>query len=418
MIGRSIGDFLEALCFGYPFVMAWYWMSGGLLYRLFRGLHEPLYDAPPVLPEYPPVSILVPCHNEEAQAEETFGRLALIDYPDFEIVAINDGSTDHTAQILDGLAQRIPKLRVVHLAKNQGKSTALNIGALLAKNEILVGTDGDALLDRHALVWFVRRFQSDSRLGGVTGNPRIRNRASLLGLLQVGEFSSIIGLIKRAQTVYGALFTVSGVMCAFRKRALHEAGWWSPQTVTDDVEVSWRVQLARWHLVYEPKAICWILMPETLRGLWRQRLRWSVGGTQAVLASTRALFSGKRWLLLPIWLNYIVSILWAYAIVIGSVFWVIAVIGIPLPYWAPIFSPIPGIWGVLLAATYLLQSGISVLLDSRFEPRLRNVMFWIIWYPLLFWTLQALTAVVGLPKALLRPRGARGTWVSPDRGIR
>jgi Hypothetical glycosyl hydrolase family 13 len=47
-----------------PFVMAWYWMSGGLLYRLIRGRHEPLYDAPSVLPEYPPVSILVPCHNE------------------------------------------------------------------------------------------------------------------------------------------------------------------------------------------------------------------------------------------------------------------------------------------------------------------------------------------------------------------
>jgi poly-beta-1,6-N-acetyl-D-glucosamine synthase len=418
MMGHSIGNFLEALCFGYPFVMAWYWMSGGLLYHLIRGRHEPLYDAPLTLSEYPPVSILVPCHNEEAQAEETLGRLAQIDYPDFEIVAINDGSTDRTAEILESLAKRIPSLRVVHLAKNQGKSTALNIGALLAKSEILVGTDGDALLDRHALVWFVRRFQSDSRLGGLTGNPRIRNRASLLGLLQVGEFSSIVGLIKRAQTVYGGLFTVSGVMCAFRKRALQEAGWWSPETVTDDVEVSWRIQLAGWRLAYEPKAICWILMPETLRGLWRQRLRWSVGGTQTVLASTGALFSSKRWRLLPIWINYLVSILWAYALVIGSLFWVIAMIGIPLPYWTPIFSPIPGIWGEVLAATYLLQSGISVLLDSRFEPRIRNVMFWIIWYPLLFWTLQALTAVVGLPKALLRPRGARGTWVSPDRGIR
>ena len=115
-----------------------------------------------------PVSILVPCHNEEAQAEETFGALAAIDYPDFEIVAINDGSTDRTAEILDSLATRIPNLRVVHLAQNQGKSTALNVGALLAKGEILVGTDGDALLDRHALIWFVRRFQGDARIGGVT----------------------------------------------------------------------------------------------------------------------------------------------------------------------------------------------------------------------------------------------------------
>jgi biofilm PGA synthesis N-glycosyltransferase PgaC len=216
---------MEAICFGYLFVMAWYWMSGGLLYRWLRGHREPLYDAPPKLTEYPPVSILVPCHNEEAQAEETFTALATIEYPDFEIVAINDGSTDRTAEILDSLATRIPNLRVVHLAQNQGKSMALNVGALLAKGEILVGTDGDALLDRHALVWFVRRFQGDARLGGLTGNPRIRNRASLLGRLQVGEFSSIIGLTKLAQTIYGGLFTVSGVLCAFRKRALHEASW-------------------------------------------------------------------------------------------------------------------------------------------------------------------------------------------------
>jgi biofilm PGA synthesis N-glycosyltransferase PgaC len=199
---------------------------------------------------------------------------------------------------------------------------------------------------------------------------------------------------------------------------LHKAGWWSPESVTDDVDVSWRLQLAGWRLVYEPKAICWILMPETVRGLWRQRLRWSVGGTQTVLDSTPALLSGKRWRLLPIWINYVVSILWAYAIVIGGVFWVIAMVGIPLPDWAPIFSPIPGAWGIVLAATYLVQSGTSVLLDSKFESRFHNVMFWIIWYPVLFWTLQALTAFVGLPKALLRRRGARGTWVSPDRGIR
>lgn len=138
---------------------------------------------------------------------------------------------------------------------------------------------------------------------------------------------------------------MSGVICGFRKRALHEAGWWSPETLTDDVEVSWRIQLAGWHLAQEPKAICWILMSETIRGLWRQCLRRSVGGTQAVLASTRALFSGRRWRLLLIWLNYVVSILWAYAIVTASPLWFIATIGIPLPDWAPIFSPIPGIWG-------------------------------------------------------------------------
>src|SRR3954468_3125472 len=220
--------FIQDFSFGYPFVMAWYWIAGGLLYRLLRGRFEPLYDAPPKLDSYPPVSILIPCHNEEAQAVETLTALARLDYPDYEIIAINDGSADRTAEILDELAERIPRLRVAHLAQNQGKSTAMNIGAHLARSEILVGTDGDALLDRDSLTWFVRRLQGDRRLGGVTGNPRIRNRATLLGQLQVGEYSSIVGLIKRAQSVYGWIFTVSGVMCAFRRRALHEIGFFSP----------------------------------------------------------------------------------------------------------------------------------------------------------------------------------------------
>ncbi|HSI14866.1 MAG TPA: poly-beta-1,6-N-acetyl-D-glucosamine synthase [Chthoniobacter sp.] len=413
-----IAKLIKAFAIGYPFVMAWYWMAGGLLHRWLCERHEPLADDPPVLPEYPPVSILLPCHNEEAQAEETLGVLAEIEYPDFEIIAINDGSTDRTAEILDALALRIPQLRVVHLAQNQGKSTAMNVGALLARSEILVGTDGDAMLDRHSLTWFVRRFQCDARLGGVTGNPRIRNRASILGQLQVGEFSSIIGLIKRAQTVYGRLFTVSGVKCAFRKRALQDIGWWSRETLTDDVDVSWRVQLGGWRLVYEPKAICWILMPETLKGLWHQRLRWSIGGTQAVLDATRPMFFGGKWRLLAIWLNYVASIAWAYSVCIGLLVWLVKVTLMP-PHVPTLFpDAISGLAGALMVMTYLLQAGVSVALDSRFERGVHRALFWVVWYPLVFWMLQAFTAAVALPKTLLRPRGQSGTWISPDRGLR
>jgi biofilm PGA synthesis N-glycosyltransferase PgaC len=418
MNGQVLADFLQAISFGYPFVMAYYWIAGGLIYHWVRGRYEPRFENPTILADYPPVSILVPCHNEEQQLEETISVLAKIDYSDFEIVAINDGSTDRTAEILDTFAQKIPYLRVIHLAGNQGKSTALNIGALWSRHELLVCTDGDALLDRNSLKWFVRRFQSDVRIGGLTGNPRIRNRASLLGRLQVGEFSSIIGLIKRAQTVIGTLFTVSGVMCAFRKRALHEAGWWNANALTDDVELSCRLQLAGWYIAYEPKAICWILMPETVSGLWRQRLRWAVGGTQTVLQHTRAIFRERHWRLFPIWFNYVISTIWAYVVVIGTVFWSLSVMGMRLPSWAPVFQPLPETWGIVLAATYLLQAITSFLLDSRFERRSLSFIFWIVWYPLLFWSLQVLTTVVALPYALLRSKERRGTWVSPDRGIR
>src|SRR4051812_3531452 len=203
----NLRSVLGAICFGYPFVMAWYWMAGGLLFRYIRERHEPSPEHPPSLASYPMVSILVPCHNEEKQAVETFGALSHIDYPNFEIVAINDGSRDRTAAILDQLSAQIPQMRVVHLSRNKGKANALNAGALLARGEFMVCIDGDALLDPHAVTWFVRRMQSDGRLGALTGNPRIRNRGSLLGRLQVGEFSSIVGLIKRAQTMFGWIFS-------------------------------------------------------------------------------------------------------------------------------------------------------------------------------------------------------------------
>lgn len=411
-------DALAAFCFGYPFVMAFYWVAGGLLFHLTRERHEPRYDQPPRLAAYPPVSILVPCYNEAVLLRETLAALTRLDYPEFEIIAINDGSQDDTAAILDALTVSLPQLRVVHLAHNQGKSTALNTGALLARHELLVCIDGDALLDPHAVTWLVRRFQTDAGLGGLTGNPRIRNRATLLGRLQVGEFSTVAGLIKRTQTVVGFLFTVSGVVCAFRKQALFEVGGWARHTLTDDVDVSWRLQLAGWRLAYEPKALAWILMPETLLGLWRQRLRWSEGGTQVILESLPHLFAWSRLRMWPMWLNYAVSIVWSYAMLLGLSLWTLGKLGVGQSSGLTTFSPIPQWWGTVLALTYLAQSLVSVGLDSRFERGLLKSFFWMVWYPLAFWLLQAGTAVVGLPKALLRPRHWHGKWVSPDRGIR
>jgi biofilm PGA synthesis N-glycosyltransferase PgaC len=409
--------FVPALCFGYPFVMAWYWMAGGVFYALYRERHLPPPDQPPKLARYPGISVIVPCYNEEDNAEETFAAAAAVDYPDFEIIAVNDGSRDNTAAELERLAKLIPNLRVVHLAKNQGKATAMNAGALLAKNEVIVCIDGDALLDPHALRWIALMFQNPT-VGALTGNPRIRNRTSILGRLQVGEFSAIIGLIKRTQATYGRLFTVSGVICAFRKRALAEAGWWNTRTLTDDIDVTWRVQMAGWRVVYEPNAIVWILMPETLRGLWKQRLRWAEGGSQMMLDYFMPVLRGQAPGMVPVYLNYVVSVIWAYAMLLTLLVGVLRGVGLdPFPA-IPGFGVIPQWYGVTLAITYLLQSLVSLTIERRYERGLLGSLFWIIWYPLIFWLLQTLTTAVALPRAALKPRNAATTWVSPDRGIR
>jgi biofilm PGA synthesis N-glycosyltransferase PgaC len=359
----------------------------------------------------------VPCYNEGDNAEETLRTAAAIDYPDFEIIAINDGSRDNTAEVLDRLAERIPNLRVVHLAANQGKATALNTGALLAKHELLVCIDGDALLDPQALYWIARDFRR-ATVGGLAGNPRIRNRTSLLGRLQVGEFSSIIGLIRRAQTTYGRLFTVSGVICAFRKRALDEAGWWSPRTITDDIDVTWRLQCAGWRVTYEPHAIVWILMPETLKGLWKQRLRWAEGGVQMMVDFFGRMVRFSSPSLLPTYINYLLSLLWAYVMTFSLIIGLLWTVGVAPSKVLPGFQLIPEWWGLTLTITYLAQALVSHLLERRFEPHMLRSLFWMIWYPLAFWMINTATAVVALPIALLRPRKERTTWVSPDRGLR
>ena len=136
-------------------------------------------------------------------------------YPNFEVIAINDGSKDNTLEILHELADQHPRLRVINLASNQGKAVGLRTAALLSNSDILIGIDGDALLAPNATAWIVRHFIENPQVGAVTGNPRIRNRSTLLGKIQVGEFSAIVGMIKRAQRAYGHVFTISGVIAGF-----------------------------------------------------------------------------------------------------------------------------------------------------------------------------------------------------------
>jgi len=410
-------EIVPVFCFGYPFVMAFYWMIGAFLFWVGVEHHYPPLEQPPALPHYPPISIVVPCHNEGDTADETFAALANVDYPDFEIVAVNDGSRDNTGAILEGLAARMQHMRVAHLEKNQGKATAMNIGAMLARHELLVLIDGDALLDPHALRWIAWHFRLP-HLGGLTGNPRIRNRTSILGRLQVGEFSSIVGLIKRAQATYARLFTVSGVICAFRKRALADAGWWSPHTLTDDVDVTWRIQVAGWRITYAPNAVVWILMPETLRGLWRQRLRWAEGGGQMLIDNFVPMMRGVAPSLLPVYLNAALSVLWSYCIILTTFLGTLHGVGLPVLTRVPTFSLIPEWYGLTLCLTYLVQAIVSTTIERRFEPGIMRSLFWIIWYPLAFWALSALTAAVALPRAAMLKRAARTTWVSPDRGLR
>jgi poly-beta-1,6-N-acetyl-D-glucosamine synthase len=410
-------ELLLDFAFFYPLLMSYVWMGGGLLFWWRHEKESPPVDEPPPLPRYPLVSLVVPCYNEGVNSRETIAALSAQRWPHFEILAINDGSSDDTADVLDELLDEIPQLRVIHLVQNQGKAMGLRTAAAAARGEMLVCIDGDALLDPWATHWLVSHLVLWPRVGAVTGNPRIRNRSTLLGRLQVGEFSSIIGLIKRAQRSYGRIFTVSGVIAAFRATALRRVGWWSTDMVTEDIDVTWRLQMDQWDVRYEPRALCWILMPETLKGLWRQRLRWAQGGVEVGLRYGGALMKRLRYRRLWVTLAELTtSIVWSY-VMLGLILLWLAGLALPLPEPFQVPSLLPDWHGVVLAATCLLQFAVSLLIDRRYEPGVGRNYYWMIWYPFAFWFLSLFTTVVATPKALAKRRGTRATWVSPDRGV-
>lgn len=404
----------------WPLFMMLIWVMGGLTFYQLHERGARRSDVPPASPDGPFVTILVPCFNEEDNAEETLRACASQLYPDFEIIAVNDGSRDRTAEVLDSLAAEIPRLRVVHLAQNQGKAVALRTGALMANGEVLVCIDGDAILHPHCVGWLVRRFHDRPRLGAVTGNPRIRNRSSLLGLLQSGEFSATIGLIKRTQRLVGRVFTVSGVVVAFRVSALRDVGWWTPDNLTEDVDVTWKLQRRRWVVHFEPNALSYILMPETIRGLWKQRLRWAEGGAQTFLRYTRDFLDWRdRWMW-GVLAEYTISVLWCYAMIFVLLLSVLAILDI-LPSWLGPPPALLSVWGMVLSVACLVQFAVSLWIDRRHERgtgQTYRPLIWVIWYPVAFWMISGVSTVVGFPKTLFRRGGQRARWNSPDRGFR
>ena len=408
-----MSDLYFGFAFFYPLFMAWLWIAGGIWFYFKREYRQ--NDLPE--PSEEGCSIIIPCFNEEEQAHATIRYAMQTQYPLFEVIAVNDGSSDKTAEILDELAAQYPKLRVVHLAENQGKAYALRAGTMVSQYEFLVCIDGDALLHPHAVFWMMHQLTSYPRVGAVTGNPRIINRSSILGKLQVGEFSSIIGLIKRAQRTYGSIFCVSGAIAGFRKTALDRIGYWSADMITEDIDVSWRLQFDHWDLQYVPKALCYIYMPETFKGLWKQRLRWSQGGVEVLFAHVRNMFKWRLRRMWPIAIEAMISIIWAYVI-----------FGIFLLYLYGLFFPVPTEWyiqtiipqwyGVILGVTCLIQFLVSLAIDHQYDKsRTFRTYFWVIWYPLFFWILMMLTSVVSLPKTIFKKQ-KRARWVSPDRGFR
>ena len=230
----------------------------------------------------PTVSIVVPAYNESAGIEAAVTSLATSEYPQFEVIVVDDGSSDDTAAKAGALvaAKGWQHVRVITKA-NGGKPSALNAGLAIALGDIIVTVDGDTVFEPATLAALVQPFR-DPVVGAVSGNTKVANRKGILGRWQHLEYVIGFNLDRRFQDIAGCMPTVPGAIGAFRRDALVGIGGVSDDTLAEDTDLTMAMHRAGWSVAYEPRALAWTEAPARLGDLWRQRFRWSYGTMQAV----------------------------------------------------------------------------------------------------------------------------------------
>lgn len=229
----------------------------------------------------PFVSIIVPAFNEGQLIAQVLESLRAVRYPRFEVIVVDDGSSDQTfLRALPFRRRRGVEYRVL-TKSNGGKFDALNHGIAQARGEIVVCIDGDSALHPDALRHCVAHFE-DPRVGAVAGNVRVANRRTPWSLLQALEYVVGYGLAKRAQSAARVVTIVPGPLGAFRKSALSHAGGYDGDSFAEDFDLTVKLLGAGWHIVYEPRAVVCTEAPEHTLELLRQRYRWTRGSLQVL----------------------------------------------------------------------------------------------------------------------------------------
>jgi poly-beta-1,6-N-acetyl-D-glucosamine synthase len=392
----------------YPIVTSVVWITTALLYFVRREAGRP--TGPQAMHAIPRVSVLVPAYNEEARIRETVDACLALDYPDFEVVVVDDGSSDRTVEVITPYVES-GRIRLVRKTRNEGKAMALNDAIACLTGELLLVVDADACPEPQALRHLVPHFES-ARVAAVTGNPRVVERNTLLCKLQVLEFTSIISLLRRAQRVWGRILTVSGVVTMFRVSAVVDVGMFSPDMATEDIDMTWKLEKRFYDVRYEPGAMVWMRVPTTLRSLVRQRRRWALGLSQVLRRHGPEVFTTwRRRRMWPVAAEAVLSIVWAYLFVALSSYWVVSLLVGRPPAGV---SPFPGMWGVVIATLAILQLGVGLALDRRYDRGLLRDAPVAVVYPLIYWMLMALITVASTPRGFLgdRRRGL-ARWHTP-----
>ncbi|MFL6862167.1 MAG: glycosyltransferase [Allosphingosinicella sp.] len=237
------------------------------------------------------VSVLIPCFNEARVVEASIRRVLASRGAEIEMVVVDDGSSDGTAQVIERAFGGDPRVRLLRVA-NGGKARALNRGLALCTGEAVVALDADTQFEPETIARLARWF-ADPAIGAVAGNARVGNRVNLVTRWQAVEYATAQNLERRALARLGAIMVVPGAVGAWRRAALDAAGGFPPDTLAEDQDLTLAVQRAGWRVANDPEAVAWTEAPQTLAALARQRFRWAFGTLQCLWKHRAVLREGR-----------------------------------------------------------------------------------------------------------------------------
>lgn len=236
---------------------------------------------------HPLVSVVIAAYNEAKVIARTVDGVLASQWPELEVIVVDDGSSDGTADVLEAVYGGNERVQIVR-QPNTGKAGALNHGMELAHGEIIVSLDADTVFGPETIPLLVRHF-GDPEVGAVAGNVKVGNRLNVLTRWQAIEYITSQNLDRRAYALLNAVTVVPGAVGAWRREAIEKAGGYTSDTLAEDTDLTWKIRRQGWRFENEPLALAWTEAPDTLSGFFRQRFRWTFGTLQCLWKHRSAL---------------------------------------------------------------------------------------------------------------------------------
>ncbi len=315
----------------------------------------------------PLVSILVPCYNEEKVIKASLESLRNLTYPKYEIIVIDDGSSDDTYLIAKNLEFSDGHRSLKAYTKpNSGKAEALNFGIEKASGELFLAVDADSKISTDALELMVPYFD-DPKIAAVAGSVYVTNTDNLWTRLQALEYIQGLNLVRNGQAYFKLVNIIPGPIGMFRKKTVQEIGKYTDDTYAEDCDLTLRLIEAGYKIDYEIDAISYTEAPESLLDLLKQRYRWTRGILQSILKHKRKLFSfySNFSLSMVLWYMLFEAIFWPIASILANLFIIyvslLSGFGQMLLYWWIIFT--------------ILDVSASIYCVSVTKERMRLVLY-------------------------------------------